>query len=36
LELARAALVDEQRTGAARRLDALLTSDRPPWNSFVF
>lgn len=35
-ELARAGLIDEQRADALRRLDALLTSDRPPWNVFVF
>jgi predicted acetyltransferase len=35
-ELVRAALIDERRAGAARRLDALLASQRPPWNSFIF
>ena len=35
-ELARAALVDERRSGALRRLNALLASERPPWNSFIF
>lgn len=35
-ELARAALVDERRSGSVRRLNALLASERPPWNSFIF
>lgn len=35
-ELARAALIDEHHAGAVRCLDALLASDRPPWNSFIF
>lgn len=35
-ELARAALVEEHTAGALRRLTALLASERPPWNSFIF
>jgi predicted acetyltransferase len=35
-ELTRAGLVEEHVPSTIRRLDALLASPRPPWNSFIF
>jgi predicted acetyltransferase len=35
-ELAGAGLIDEHHAGAVRNLDALLASDRAPWNHFIF
>ena len=35
-QLQRAGLIEEDTAGAAGCLDALLATDRPPWNPFIF